>query len=356
MDRLESLNWKGIDLNEGEDWVLNIKDDKDEFSSLKYHKKYIDGVLKNRGFILIKGLPVDRVCLNRCKKEMLNIGFLFGAPVSQSNKFDFIGHVTDKHSDISQPTQRGYESRAALPFHSDRCDLLALLCIHPARHGGETRLVSAVSAFKQLQRSHPKQAYLLSKPFPFDKRDDAQDGERGWTMLAPFSYSNGSFVSRYVRRFIEGSQRFPDAPRLTAEQRQAMDALDSYLEQKGQSLDLSLETGDLLLIDNHRLLHARSEFIDTSTTAEDKRLLLRLWLAYENSPALPATYQETYGRVEGGTYRGGVWPRAFPLSNVPACMADAKTLMDKQLQGHLIVDVKNSDRNLEFQFGPRERE
>ena len=249
-----------------------------------------------------------------------------------------IGTVTSKHSDISQPTQRGYESRAALPFHSDRCDLLALLCIHPARHGGETRLVSAVSAFEQLQRSHPNLARLLTQPYPFDKRDDAQEGERGWTMLAPFSSSNGNFVSRYVRRFIEGSQRFPDAPRLTADQRQAMNMLDRYLEQKGQSLDLSLETGDLLLMDNHRLLHARSEFTDISSTAEDKRLLLRLWLAYESSPALPTTYQETYGRVEGGTYRGGVWPRAFPLSNVPANMVDARCLMEKQLQGGGIAE------------------
>ncbi|NOI80994.1 TauD/TfdA family dioxygenase [Vibrio tubiashii] len=338
MNRLKGLNWKGVELREVEDWILTIKDDKDGFSSLKYHKKYIDDVLKDRGFILIKGLPVDRVCLNQCEKEMLNVGFLFGAPVSQSNKFDFIGHVTDKHSDISQPTQRGYESRAALPFHSDRCDLLALLCIHPARHGGETRLVSAVSAFEQLQRSHPNLARLLTQPYPFDKRDDAQEGERGWTMLAPFSSSNGNFVSRYVRRFIEGSQRFPDAPRLTADQRQAMNMLDRYLEQKGQSLDLSLETGDLLLMDNHRLLHARSEFTDTSSTAEDKRLLLRLWLAYESSPALPTTYQETYGRVEGGTYRGGVWPRAFPLSNVPANMVDARCLMEEQLQGGGIAE------------------
>ena len=44
MDRLENLNWKGMDLRESEGWVLTIKDDKDGFSSLKYYEKYIDDV------------------------------------------------------------------------------------------------------------------------------------------------------------------------------------------------------------------------------------------------------------------------------------------------------------------------
>ncbi|MFT2112742.1 TauD/TfdA family dioxygenase [Marinomonas sp. 2405UD68-3] len=338
MERPGWLNWKGFELLESKDWILNITDDRYGFDSLKFNKKHIDNVLKTRGFILIKGLPVHHLSLNQCQNELLKIGFLFGVPVSQSKKFDFIGHVTDKQSDISQPTQRGYESRAALPFHSDRCDLLSLLCIHPANQGGETRLVSAVTAFNQLQRHHPELATTLTQPFPFDKRDEAEDGERGWTMLTPFSYANDSFISRYVRRFIEGSQRFPDAPRLTEEQINAMNVFDSYLEKRGHSLDLALERGDLLLIDNHRLLHARSEFTDQLITPADKRLLLRLWLAYDSSPTLPKNYQETYGRVDEGTYRGGVWPSSFPLSSVPADMANARTMMEEQLRGDLLEE------------------
>jgi hypothetical protein len=333
------LNWKGFELVNSKDWVFDLNKNTDISYLFKKHKKYIDSVLKNRGFILIRGVPVKELGIDKCRNELLNIGFLFGAPVSQSKKFDFIGHVTDKQSDISRPNQRGYESRAALPFHSDRCDLLSLLCIHPARRGGETRLVSAVSAFGQLQRSHPNLASLLTQPFPFDRRDDIGGGERGWTMLAPFSCLNATFVSRYVRRFIESSQRFSDAPRLTKQQIEAMNALDRYLEEKGQSLDLSLESGDLLLIDNHRLLHARSEYTDVASSSEDKRLLLRLWLAYEDSPTLPIAHQETYGRVEGGVYRGGVWPDGFPLSNVPADMDDARTAIEQQLRGRFLEEM-----------------
>jgi len=65
------------------------------------------------------------------------------------------------------------------------------------------------------------------------------------------------------------------------------------------------------IIDNLRLLHARSVFEDERHARG--RLLLRLWLAHAASPPLPASYSALYGSVQAGVLRGGVWPHgAWP--------------------------------------------
>lgn len=68
---------------------------------------------------------------------------------------------------------------------------------------------------------------------------------------------------------------------------------------------MELRAGDLQLINNFHILHARTAFTDGGGHG---RLLLRLWLAFEGSPALPDSFAPLYGAVEAGSYRGGVWP------------------------------------------------
>lgn len=262
------------------------------------------------GFAVVEDFPVDAQDPRETEMAYWLLGLLLGRPVTQSRKGDVLGRVEDRGADIASPVQRGYESSAALPFHVDRTDVIGLLCVRPAVSGGLSRLVSSKAVHDVLLQERPELLEELYLPYPNDRRGEEQPGESPWSGIPVFSRTGDSFATRYLRRFIEGSQRHESAPRLTGRQLAAMEALDEILDRPGVSLDMELRKGDLQLINNFHLLHARTAFADGGGRG---RLLLRLWLAFEGSPELPEHYAALYGAVAAGSYRGGVWaPGAVP--------------------------------------------
>lgn len=265
------------------------------------------------GFVVVTDFPVNHP-EPVVQAAYWTFGNLLGRPVSQSRKGDLIGRVEDRGADISSPVQRGYESSAALPFHADRTDVIGLLCVHPACAGGLSRLVSSKALHDLVRQESPAAFDELYGEFPNDRRGEEKAGAAPWTNLPVFARVGDSFAARYVRRFIEGSQRHDDAPRLTAGQTAALDLLDEILDRPGVSLDMELRRGDLQLINNFHILHARSAFTDAP--GRHGRLLLRLWLAFAGSPQLPPSYRDLYGAVSAGSYRGGVWPADALLDDI----------------------------------------
>ncbi|MEU3887724.1 TauD/TfdA family dioxygenase [Streptomyces sp. NPDC029041] len=272
----------------------------EEFAA-RLHRRLAGGP----GFVVVTGFPVDRTDPREVEMAYWILGLLLGRPVSQSRKGDLLGRVEDRGADVSSPVQRGYESSAELPFHVDRTDVIGLLCVRPARSGGLSRLASSRYVHDVLADEHPELLAELCRPFPNDRRGEEQPGESPWCGIPVFSETGGDFAARYVRRFIEGSQRHASAPRLTERQIAAMDALDRTLRRPGVALDMELRAGDLQLINNFHILHARTAFTDGGGHG---RLLLRLWLAFSGSPELPADFASLYGATAAGSYRGGVWP------------------------------------------------
>jgi hypothetical protein len=88
---------------------------------------------------------------------------------------------------------------------------------------------------------------------------------------------------RYNRCYLESAQRFPEVPRLETADRELFDLIDSVAASPEYRLDLDLRVGDLLLLNTHRVMHARSAFED-DRSPEHKRHLLRLWLAFPPGP------------------------------------------------------------------------
>lgn len=182
-----------------------------------------------------------------------------------------------------------------------------LSCIRPARTGGRSRVVSALALAEILHAEAPALAARLSTPLPQDRRGEEAQGERPYSMLPVFARENGAFVARYLRRFIHDSQRHPDAPRLAPDDVAALDALDALFEREGLALDMPFALGDVQILNNNVVLHARTAFEDLPEP-ERRRLPLRLWLAHDSARPLPEGFADLYGRTEAGSYRGGVWP------------------------------------------------
>lgn len=112
----------------------------------------------------------------------------------------------------------------------------------------------------------------------FDRRDEHLPGERPY-LAAPLTARYGAVPSmRYDRRRLEAARGLVGVPEPEPADTELYDLVDTLAASPRLRLDLRLEAGDLLLVDNHVLLHARSEFEDCDDTAH-KRHLLRLWLA-----------------------------------------------------------------------------
>lgn len=253
------------------------------------------------GLALLHGAPVDdeegaKAWLGRLARSL-------GQPVPQSFDGAMIGRVEDLGADHSNPTHRGHKTSAALAFHSDRTDVIALLCVRNAAQGGLSRIASAARVRSVLAVEAPDLLKVLERPYPYDRRGEEGPGESPWTTLPIFSMLHGKVVARYIRRFVESSQRHVDAPRLTGEQIRAMDVVDEILERPEVVYEMELKAGQVQLIDNHAVMHGRSAFHGGD------RLLLRLWLSTQRSPELPADFAPVYGATAAGVVRGGVWPK-----------------------------------------------
>jgi alpha-ketoglutarate-dependent taurine dioxygenase len=62
--------------------------------------------------------------------------------------------------------------------------------------------------------------------------------------------------------YYELSQRHPEVPRLTEDQKEAIRVFSALVNSDRLRLDLSLEPGDIQLVYNHNMVHTRSAFTD----------------------------------------------------------------------------------------------
>ena len=263
-----------------------------------------DELQLGRGLVLLRGLPVERWGRRCSAVAFYGLGAHLGRPRPQNAQGHLLGHVRDIGLRADDPLVRIYQTHERQTFHTDSCDIVGLLCLQTARAGGESALVSSVTLYNELRARRPDLAALLFQPLATDRRGEVPPGAKPYFEIPVFNWHHGSFAAIYQRQYVNSSQRFADAPRLSAAQVEALDLLDALANDPALNLRMALEPGDLQFVHNHRLLHDRMAFEDWPEPAR-RRYLLRLWLAPEDGQALPPVYAQRYGNVLPGQ-RGGV--------------------------------------------------
>jgi hypothetical protein len=278
-----------------------------------------DILLRGRGFIVIRGLPVERYAIEDAAAAFLGIGAYFGKPVSQNGKGHILGHVKDLGRSINDPNARIYQTTHKQTFHTDSADIVALLCLRTAKRGGLSRIVSSMFLYNEMFRRRPDLAALLFEPFCFDRRGEASPDQKGYYQTPIFHwYADQLSVIYGNRYYIESAQRFPDAPRLTAKHREALDFFDALANDPANYLDIEFKPGDIQLIHNHVILHDRTDYEDWPEP-ERKRHLLRLWLCPPNGRPLPPVFADRYRGTEIGNRGGIVLPGVEMVAPLEAC-------------------------------------
>lgn len=271
----------------------------------------MDEVLNGRGFVLIKGLPVESWTTREAALAFLVIGVQLGALRMQNAAGHLLGHVKDLGRSSADPDTRIYQTHERQTFHTDSCDVVGLLCLRAAKSGGLSSLVSSTTIFNEMRRRRPDLLEVLLAPIETDRRGEVPEGSKPYFNIPVFNYHEGLVSAIYQRQYIESARRFPDVPPLTEKQIEALDLFDELANDPELHLMMELEPGDIQLVHNHTILHDRTAFEDFPEP-ERKRHLLRLWLAPPDARPLPEVFAERFGSTTPGDRGGVVVPDSRP--------------------------------------------
>lgn len=240
-----------------------------------------DALENGRGFLILRGLPTDCYSPSEMQIAYWLLGQLLGQPHEQNVQGVLLYDVRDTGKDVRYGA-RFSVTNAESSFHTDNsfgdsiADYVGLLCIHPARSGGLSQVISGFSVHNALLQRHPELLAALYQPFHFDRRGGIRLGESPTVLHPVLDWDGRDLTYRYLRYWIEsGYEKIGQT--LSDAQRQALDALDETANDPALRVEFALEPGDLFFVNNRWILHNRTAFED-HTEAECRRHLVRLWL------------------------------------------------------------------------------
>ena len=255
-----------------------------------------------RGFELIRGFPSPEVGASLSAIVFSGLGAHLGSARPQNAAGDLLGHVRNVGMDPADPEVRIYQTNARQTFHTDSADVVGLMCLETAQHGGESMICSASTVYNLIVDQHPKLALELFKPVATDRRGEVPAGAEPFFTIPVLSWFDNALTVKYQRQYIDSAQRFSTAPPLTADQVEALDLFDALTNEPEVHLRMTLERGDMQFVHNHSNLHDRTAFVDRPG---NPRHLLRLWLSVLGDRHLPPVFAQRFGSVKVGD-RGGV--------------------------------------------------
>jgi len=272
------------------------------------------------GMTKLRGLPVARYGEDRLRRLYFGLGANIGTPVFQNRNGELMRLIRDEGAEVGKkygqiervrmadgkPFLSSYArtlTNGALRFHTDRTDVVALLCLRQAAKGGVSTICSSVSVMNEMLKRRPDLCALLFEPYYRSRHGEESETAENVYALPVFGVRDGRFTSHFSLTYIEAAQTVPGVPTLSAAQKEALDLLLALA--KELSFEMTLEPGDIQFLNSHVTYHGRTPFEDDASSGQD-RLLMRLWLAMPNSRALPEGQEVLWRSIEAGTLRGGI--------------------------------------------------
>jgi hypothetical protein len=227
------------------------------------------------GIALIRGLPVSQLSKQEVATIYWGIGRHLGKAMPNNPEGDMLGHITDLGKTQSDANSRGYQTREAMDYHCDQCDIVGLICIRAAKSGGVSKVASSVSMYNKLVQDHPEYAQALSEPLYWTKHGEHEAGGKPFYTSPVFNFLDGKLCTSFGPKHIEKGHALPGITPLTDTQLAAIRTAENIADE--QRIDMTLQVGDMQFLNNYVALHTRTAYVDFDDPAK-KRLLWRLWL------------------------------------------------------------------------------
>ena len=120
-----------------------------------------------------------------------------GTPISQSADGHLIFSVRDEGFGDNDPRTRGPNTSKKLSFHTDRCDVIAFLCLNQAREGGANEIVSSIAIYNEILKRRPDLLRQLLEPYYYKRHNVDTGNDRPYCQQPIFSFHDGHFASRF---------------------------------------------------------------------------------------------------------------------------------------------------------------
>lgn len=228
------------------------------------------------GFSIIssEGIPQEykRLCF-------AVLGMTIAEPIM---RYGFLYAVTDRGESYLNKSIPVSLTRADTGMHTDssayNCipGVVGLLCERTSLSGGSSRVVSAEAVCGWLAENNVEayrllcQSYIRDVVTPGIDKDLDTLKRNSFPVLSP----EPEFEFRYMRYWIEKGHERAGVP-LSPETLRAFDELDNALAKPEFGASFRLTEGDMLFVDNRRMVHGRDAYEDDSSGG---RLLWRMWL------------------------------------------------------------------------------
>ena len=266
----------------------------------------VSTVLGRWGMCLLRGLPTQRWTAAEAELAYWGMGLHMGVARPQNAASNFMASVRNDGGSYVGKNARGYNTNAGLDFHIDFCDVVGLLCLNSAKSGGDSLVVSSLAVYDEIRRTRPDLFETLFEPFYFHLQGGGGPDDGPWYGCPLAGEKDGHVSFRSNRKNIVAAQRdFPEIPRLTPAQQETLQLLETLFVDRRFCYAMRLAPGDMQLLNNHVVMHSRTEFEDFPDPAQ-KRHLLRLWLSLAGAAPLPDSWLGAYKDTRQGAVRGGI--------------------------------------------------
>lgn len=244
------------------------------------------------GFCLVDRLPVDEMPEEAARAAYWLLSSLVSRPVAQKLDGTMIYdvHDTGKKADPGSGV-RPDKTNIDLTFHNDNSynalmpEVVALLCLRPAKSGGRSRVISFDTVFNTLCERAPDALPRLFQPFWFDRQREHFPDEEP-TFAAPiFSEVDGKIQGRLGLHQVRNAYAMR-GEELDPAGREAVSALEAVFADPELCFEFDMQAGQIQYVQNRAIGHSRTRFEDFEAP-DRRRHLVRLWMRDEGHRSYP---------------------------------------------------------------------
>lgn len=250
-------------------------------------RRLVEAVENGHGVALLRGIKLPNYSRHHARIIFWGIGCYIGDTVSQNPEGALLHEIEDLGNAYHGNNVRGHSTNARLLPHVDPSDIVGLFCIHPAKTGGLSTVSSALIIYNEILATHPEYLDALYRGFRIDYAGKGPSDAPDLTSpqrIPVFSYHGGELTCYYNAKQVEHGA-VKTGERLSELEAAAMRYIKELAPRPNIRFSMGFQTGDIQLLNNYTILHARTAYEDWPEQ-ERKRLLLRQWWNVPNARPL----------------------------------------------------------------------
>lgn len=215
--------------------------------------------LKADGYFILSTALKDEV---EIRNFQLNLSAMLGSLREHNpGRQDYVWSICPKPSDSALATFSEHNGEANLHTDSQYTEVpekyMSLACVRPASCGGGINFVLDTEKIRDSIRESEVHYQALQQPYPIAIPDIFRSGRPYIEKPVVSDYPRFRYRYDTMRQGLEAAHVPPADPRWAA-----LEYLKEKVEASPAIKRLILKTGDILILDNHRVLHGRSPFVD----------------------------------------------------------------------------------------------